>query len=228
MDARARARVAQVAALVGVSAIGIRSVITALVYTGSQGEPYSPLNHWVSELGQTSVSQAAWLFNLGLIVAGLCFAVFMALFAASTTGSLRYLWGSLGIVGGVSGALVGVFPMDHLQVHGWVALGFFFLGPSSVALASVDLLRRRDPRLPAWIGILGIAALVVLILFLVAMFTDPIMSQGAKLAAPADRPAFWLASTLEWAVVVGVLLWTLLAAVGWFRADRRAVRATAG
>lgn len=225
MDVRMRAHVAQAAALVGVATIAVGFLVTALVYTGSRGEAYSPLNHWVSELGQTSVSQAALLFNVGLFVAGLCFAVFMALFAASGTGRLRHVWGFLGIVGGVSGALVGVFPMDQLQVHGLVAMGFFLLGPSSVALASVDLLRQRDPRLPRWVGALGIAVVAVLVLFLVALFTDPIMQGGDALAAPDLRPAFWLASTLEWAVVVGVLLWTLLAAVSWIRADRRETRA---
>jgi hypothetical membrane protein len=225
MDARMRAHIAQAAALVGVAAIAVGSLVTALVYTGSRGEAYSPFNHWVSELGQTSVSQASLLFNVGLFVSGLCFAVFMALFAASGTGRPRHLWGFLGIVGGVSGALVGVFPMDQLQVHGLVAMGFFFLGPSSVALASLDLLRRHDPRLPRWVGVLGIAVVVVLVLFLVSLVTDPIMRGGDALAAPDQRPAFWLASTLEWAVVVGVLLWTFLAAVSWIRADRLGARA---
>jgi hypothetical membrane protein len=224
MDDRTRARIPQAAALVGVAAVTVASVVTALLYTGSQGEPYSPLNHWVSELGQVSVSQGALLFNVGLVVAGLCFAIFIAGLAASVPGRLRYAWAVLGVVGGISGALVGVFPMDQLEVHGLVAMGFFFLGPSSVALASVDLLRRHDPRLPTWVGILGIAAVVVLILFLVALYTDPIMQAGATLAAPDDRPAFWLASTLEWAVVVVVLFWTLLAALAWIRADRRAAR----
>ena len=53
------------------------SVVTALAYTGSKGQPYSPLNHWVSELGEVGVSELASVFNVGLIIGGLCFAVFM-------------------------------------------------------------------------------------------------------------------------------------------------------
>jgi hypothetical membrane protein len=228
MDERTRSRDAQAAAIVGVIALGVGSLVTALAYTGTGGERYSPLNHWVSELGQTSVSQAAPFFNICLIVGGTCFAAFMAILAMSIPGRLRYAWGAIGVVAGVSGALVGVFPMDQLTVHSIVALSFFVLGSLSVAIASIDLARRPDQRFPRWLAVIGAVVTVCFVLFMVALFTDPTSGRDV-LAAPDARPDVWVAAILEWSVVIGVLVWTLATALAWLRADRadRAARTVA-
>jgi hypothetical membrane protein len=219
VDERRRSLIAQVAAIVGVLALAVGSVATMLVYTGTHGERYSPLDHWVSELGQTSVSQTALLFNVCLVVGGTCFAVFMASLAMAFPGRLRYAWGTIGVVAGVSGALVGVFPMDQLTMHSIVALSFFVLGSLSVALASIDLARRPDPRFPRWLAVIGAAVTVCFVLFMVALFTDPTSGRDV-LAAPDARPDVWVAAILEWSVVIGVLVWTLATALTWLRADR--------
>jgi hypothetical membrane protein len=225
MDGRSRARIAQVAAIVGTLAITVTSIATALVYRGTAGEAYSPLNHWVSELGQRSVSRAATLFDLGLIVAGICFAIFVVGLVTAVPGRLRIAWGATGVVAGVAGALVGVFPMDDLAPHSVAALTFFVLGWLTVLLASVDLLRRRDPRFPRWLGVIAAIATAAFVLFMAALFTDPRMT-GDVLAAPEARPAVWPASILEWWVVVSVVGWTLATALTWMAADRRRAAAT--
>jgi hypothetical membrane protein len=221
MNGRTRARVAQVAAIVGVLALTVASVVTASVYTGAKGEPYSPLNHWVSELGQTSVSQAAAVFNVGLVVGGLCFAVFVVGLAASLRGRTRYAWGTTGLVAGVAGALVGAFPMDDIGPHSIAAMTFFVLGWLTVAVASIDLVRRPDPRFPRWLAVIGALATVCFVLFMAALFTDPLVREDA-LAAPGVRPDVWLAPILEWSVVVAIVAWTLATALAWVAADRRA------
>lgn len=227
MDGRRWARTAQVAAIVGTLAITGASLATAFVYTGTAGEPYSPLNHWVSELGQRSASQAAALFDLGLIVSGICFVIFVAGLVTAVPGRLRIAWGATGVVAGVAGAFVGVFPMDDLAPHSVAALTFFVLGWLTVLVASLDLVRQRDPRFPRWLA--GIAAIttVAFVLFMVALFTDPRMT-GDVLAAPEVRPAVWPASILEWAVVVSVVGWTLATALAWMLADRRAAATKEG
>jgi hypothetical membrane protein len=221
MEGRTVARVAQVSAIVGVLALTVASVVTAVVYTGTKGEPYSPVNHWVSELGQTSVSQAAAIFNVGLIVGGLCFAIFVAGLAASLRGRTRYAWGTTGLVAGVAGALVGVFPMDDIGPHSIAAMTFFVLGWLTVALASIDLVRRPDPRIPRWLAVIGALATVCFVLFMAALFTDPLVGEDA-LAAPGVRPDVWLAPILEWSVIVAIVAWTLATALAWIAADRRA------
>ncbi len=50
--------------------IVITSVVTAFNYKGKKGESYSPLNHFVSELGEVGVAAYAAVFNTGLIFSG--------------------------------------------------------------------------------------------------------------------------------------------------------------
>ncbi len=44
---------------------------SALGYEGTQGDAYSVLNHFTSKLGEIGVCYLRWVFNRGLIVAGL-------------------------------------------------------------------------------------------------------------------------------------------------------------
>ena len=57
-------RLAIWAGLIGASVIAVGSVVTASPTRGSKGESYSPLNHFVSELGELAVSRLAVVFNL--------------------------------------------------------------------------------------------------------------------------------------------------------------------
>jgi hypothetical membrane protein len=68
-------RLTYIAGFIGAAAITLGALITGLAYTGTAGERYSPLNHWVSELGEVGVSEQASVFNLGLIIGGLALAV---------------------------------------------------------------------------------------------------------------------------------------------------------
>jgi hypothetical protein len=49
----------------------VGSFIPGVGYRGKQGEAYSPLNHFISELGEAEVSRLAWAFDLGLILSGI-------------------------------------------------------------------------------------------------------------------------------------------------------------
>jgi hypothetical membrane protein len=210
------ARVARAGALTGALAITVGSVVAAIGYTGTESESYSPLNHWVSELGEIGVSQLAWAFNLGLVVGGLGFVVFMAGLAIDATDKLRWVYGPIGVVAGIAGALVGVFPMNNREVHGLVAFTFFNLGWIAVATASVPVAVGHDRRFPRWLAAAGAVAVVAFLAFLYGVRVDTAVAVSA-LGAPAERPAFWLSPTLEWAVIVAIIGWTVLAALSWRR-----------
>ena len=62
-----RARVGTSAGFLGVAVVSVASVIAGLAYTGSRGEAYSVLSHWISELGEPGVSRLATAFNSGVI-----------------------------------------------------------------------------------------------------------------------------------------------------------------
>jgi hypothetical membrane protein len=200
--------------VIGTSVIAIGSIITAVAYVGSKGEPYSPLNHWVSELGQTGVSELAGLFNICLIVGGVLFAIFMVGLVAVRTGWLRFLYGAIGVAAGIAGAFVGVYPMNNLDLHGIAALTFFNLGWIAVGLASIDFLRNRDPRFPWWLAVIGGVTVVAFLGFLAVL--APLLS-GDGLAAPDVRPDIWIVPILEWAVLIGILAWVFLTGLTWLR-----------
>ena len=204
--------VATSAAITGAVSIATGSLVTALAYTGSKGEGYSPINHWVSELGDPGQSALAPVFNAGLVVGGVAFAVFM----------LGFAWGVIGILAGLSGALVGVFPMNHLDVHRVVAAGFFNLGWIAVALASADIELRHDRRFHRLLTHVGALAVAAFVAFLVVVRVDGRLGQAVT--NDEIRPAVWLSTILEWAVVIGIMAWSFLAGVSWRRSAGRSMR----
>ncbi|CAN5752972.1 hypothetical protein BH23CHL7_BH23CHL7_09480 [soil metagenome] len=51
MRGAAWSRLPAAAGMAGAATIGAASLVTAFAYVGADGERYSPLNHWISELG---------------------------------------------------------------------------------------------------------------------------------------------------------------------------------
>lgn len=207
------------AGLLGSTVIAAGSVITAIGYSGKKDEAYSPFSHWVSELGETGVSPLAPVFNLGLVIGGICFVIFMIGLAATRTGWLRFVYGALGVIAGLAGTGVGIFPMNQLDMHALVALTFFNLGWIVVGIASVDFLRAKDPRFPMGLSIIGGLTVAAFIGFLVSLQTEGLVGEDA-LAPPEIRQDFWIVPTLEWALIIGILTWVFLTAWSWRRATR--------
>lgn len=209
-------RLAPLAGLAGSLVTVAASLAAAIAYRGSRGEPYSPLSHWVSELGEIGVSSLALLFNAGLMVGGLCFAVFMVGLAARRAGALGSALGLLGAVAGAAGVMVGIFPINTLTPHAIAAATFFNLAWLAVALASLDIARRPEAPLPRRLAVLGAFTFVAYVGFLVALAGEGILGVEA-LGPPAVRRAFWPVSSLEWLTLVGILGWVTVASLTWRR-----------
>ena len=208
-------RLAACAGIIGAGAIGIGSVVAAVAYRGADGEPYSPFNHFVSELGELAHSELARVFNTGLIVGGVCFAVFMSGFAASRPGSLRLLAGGIGVIAGIGGSFVGVFPMDFVRQHGLAAMTFFNLGWIAVGLASLDFVVRPDRRFPRPLAVLGLATVAAFIGFLREVRATK--TPDGALDGPVIRPNVWALPTLEWLTIMGIVGWVTLVGAAWLR-----------
>ena len=206
-------RIGPGAGMFGSVVLAFLSVVAALVYTGTQGEGFSPLNHWISELGEMSVSEMGFLFNVGIFVSGICLAIFMTTLGVTRRTRLAWLYVPVGILSGVGGAFVGVFPMDSGGPHIPAALTFFVLGWVAVALASFDIWRRPDPRFPGWLPWLGALTVLSFLAFL-SQYIPYLTYTGA---GSPDRAPFLLVVVLEWLVLVGIIGWVFVASVSWWR-----------
>lgn len=207
------ARVLNLAGLLGVAFIVAGMMISAFAYRGTHGEPYRLANHFVSELGETGVSNAAWAFNAGLIVGGISIIVFVIGLVMRLSGWFRSLFLSVGLITGICATLVGVFPMNHLRMHMWVANGFFYPGLVSMLLFSVYVLLNRSGELPRLLALPGLVAAASLFSFL---FLGGLLEAGVNGDAlpgfGADRPAVWVSAILEWIAIGAVLGWIAIVA----------------
>lgn len=208
-----------VAGIGGPALVGGCALVTALAYRGRSGEPYSALNHWISELGEQDVSQRAAVFNGGAVIGGMCLSALMASLAATRRGRLARAYGPIGAIGGVAGTLVGLFPMNRIIPHAITSISFFNLTALAIALASADFARRPDDRfgrVEAGFGVLSTAAFVA---FGIVAF-DAIRRQGlAALEAPVVRETVSPLTTLEWASLLSFMAWILATSASWTRAS---------
>ena len=211
-------RIATTAAILSTGTIVFGIAAAWAGYVGTAGEPYSPLNHWISELGQLGVSARASVFNLALVAGGMEFVMFMVGLAQTSPSRLRWVIGPVGAIAGIGGAFVGIFPMNHPTEHVVAASTFFNLGWIAVGLASITFVRFPDARFPRWLALMGAANVVAFVAFLVSLRVDEYSRDRMAATGPiADRPDVWIAPILEWAVLVGIMAWTLMAGLAWRR-----------
>jgi len=184
------------------------SVITALVYHGTKGELYSPFNHFISELGQRAVSQLAPLFNIGLMIGGVLFALFMLGLGRYIKKFYAYIAAGLGVITGIACSLVGVFPMNNMHIHVPVAMVFFRGGLFTILFFMLIFLFDTQKKISKWMVIPG----GITVLAFAAFLTIPKLlgyATGTSLSVPDVRPAFWLNPFLEWLVFVTVICWII-------------------
>jgi len=185
-------------------------VVVALTYTGRLGEPYSALNHFISELGQWGVSRNAWLFNAGLIVGGILFMPFCVGLGIHLETWAGWAAAAAGILAGGFCAAVGVFPMNHLGPHAFVAMWFFRCGLATTLLFGIAFLAQREARISRWGGLISLVAVAAFAAFLVLAPLSGV--SGNSPLDPSfylDRPRVWVLAASEWAVFAATILWFL-------------------
>jgi len=210
-----RARLANLAGMIGTSAIVLGMVISAIAYEGTLGQSYRIANHFVSELGEIGVSRLAWVFNGGLIVGGMCIVIFALGLVSRLNRWFRWIMGPVGMLTGTFGALVGVFPMNSLATHFFVANGFFYPGLVTMLLFSGYALVSRHREFPRWIAVPGFLAAGALcaFLFLGGTIESLVNSSGSPPGFGADRPNIWVSALFEWVAIGAVLVWIAVVAL---------------
>jgi hypothetical membrane protein len=189
---------------------------SAVCYRGRQGEKYSVLNHFISELGEVGVSTTAWAFNLSLIVGGILISPFVIGLGIKLGG----IFGWLGIIAGLTTTLgvaaVGIFPMNKLDLHIRAAQTYFRAGLVMVLLFGLAILFQPDGHkvIPPMANLISLLAFIAYASFL--LLVKPGRQEGENRKAdtlnPLDvpvRPRVWLFPLLEWGVFFATLVWLL-------------------
>ena len=199
--------------VLGLASVGIILVgmlATAAAYRGYAGEAYSPLNHFISELGEVAASRLAWLFNLSLVVGGVGLGTFLLLLAGRLTGRYRTAFIVVGLSAGASGTLVGVFPMDYHLTHRVVSDVFFLTGWLVAVIFSLWLWTGPGAGFTRWLLAPGLVVGTVFLTFIAVYSTYHPVDADARLV---DRPDVWMVPTLEWAALLTLLAWFVCVSV---------------
>jgi len=180
--------------------------IAVAFYVGKQNETYSFLNHFISELGEKGVSPLAYIFNGGLILGGACISFFMLGLAMHIGNSWGLILGAIGLVTGLSATLVGVFPMNQLEIHTAIANTFFY-GGLLVALGyTLYVVFSPEPRLPKITALTGGVTMLAFAAFV--WFLPAPLEDGQSIhEILKNRPEIWTLPILEWVVFLCVLVW---------------------
>ncbi|MBW7880682.1 MAG: DUF998 domain-containing protein [Anaerolineae bacterium] len=193
---------------VGTTVLVIATLVTALTYTGADGQRYSLLNHFVSELGHTQDSKLAAVFNAALVFGALMLGLHLVGVGLRFRSFFRYIVCVVGAVVGIAGALVGVFPMDvNTNMHRLVALGFFEGSLLLLIIFSLFVGLTRQCAYPRWMALLAIPMLAANLVFLNELRLDGIDALALALTL---REPFRLICASEWAVILAVLLWVVV------------------
>jgi hypothetical membrane protein len=194
------------------------SLITAFVYSGKIGEHYSFLNHFISELGEVGVSQWAVVFNISLLIGGLCITGFMLGTASLFNNIWGTIFGVMGLITGLSGSLVGIFPMNNLEPHIVVAMWFFRAGLVSSAFFSLYVLFSKQNLFSRWTSIPAASISVITFIFLYVL--EPVGTGENPLVLTVERPAFWPNALLEWGIFIAIMVWVLVSSYDLYRKEK--------
>jgi len=148
------------------------------------------------------------LFNIGLMIGGVLFALFMLGLGVYIKKFYAYIAAGLGVITGIACGLVGVFPMNNMRIHGPVALTFFRGGLITILFFTLIFLFDKQKKISKWMIIPG----GITVLAFTAFLTIPKMlgyATGTSLSVPDVRPTFWLNPFLEWLVFLTVICWVI-------------------
>jgi hypothetical membrane protein len=205
---------------------GIAGTITGLCfilgaqigYVGTEGEPFSIFNHYVSELGELGVSHLAWMFNLGMILSGLLFIPFMIGLGLYLKSILGKVAGAVGVFSSISIFFVGIYPMNFAMEHAISALSFFFSGMIMTALWAIATVLQKEAEIPKIFALGGVINVAVFALFLYG----PWEGYGSW----STRPEFSMVTTLEWGIYFAIIGYLLAMAVYVWNKERRTTIST--
>jgi hypothetical membrane protein len=200
-------------AILGIGIVIFASGVAALDYRGARGERYSPLNHFVSELGELAVSSRARLFNLGVILGGLLLLPFILSLAWKLDSWLGWLGMLAGVIAALALSAVGLFPMDNLERHTRAAMTFFRAGLVMVFFFGLAILFQPGDQIvvPKSANLLSLLAGISYASFLSLTRPKPADDSFESLDPnrEKERPRIWHLAIVEWILFFATVFWVL-------------------
>lgn len=162
------------------------ALFSALAYLAGAGlawtcfpGAYSPVNHWLSDLGSRALNpQGATFYNAGILLTALGLLAFFLSLGTLRAGARRVqtvmltLTQGFGALGCLCMALTACFPIDHADLHSLFSAGLY-IGLGTGFAFSVAALRYR-PGFPRALLGLGVLTTAVDLVTSVALNTIPI------------------------------------------------------
>lgn len=201
--------------LIGSGLLLVALLVPQIGFRNLEGVPYSPLNHFVSELGWHGISHLAMVFNLGLIMGGVFLALFMIGLGGQFTGILAKLTTVFGVISAIGGSLVGVFSVDSGLISHLVAATIFFVSAELALISATFMILFQDARVvPKFIAIFS----VLIFCIFTTVFTIDYPHEVFPYLDRANvriinRPAQWSLPIVEWAFVLSIVIFLSLASL---------------
>ncbi len=196
------------------SSIGLVFILTPqLFYEGSLGEPYSMFIFYISMLGEIGVSELAWMFNLGMILAGILFIPFMIGLGFYIDNIISKITMLIGIFSCVSIVFVGIYPMNYGYEHMISAMSFFLSGMVMTLFWALAILAQKEVRIHKGLSLGGFLNMALFMLFLYG----PWEQMGWV------TPEFSMHATLEWAIYFAIVGYLLVLSIYVWRREKRGV-----
>ena len=198
--------------LAGTGLILLAVLYPTLVYRGKLGEHYSLLNHFISELGEVGVSRAAWIFNTGLLLAGLLLLPYVVGLGIAFDSLLGWLGTAAGIIAVLGVAAVGVFPMNNIKHHTTAAITYFRAGLVMVFFFGLAIFFQPAGKavIPQAANLLSLLAFLAYGTFLALPLARKKKQESTNILDPEqepERPRIWALPTLEWLVFFSTIAW---------------------
>ena len=200
-----------IAGIAGVTLIVLCVLVSILGYQGRVNETYSILNHFISELGNPMFTPMAPVFNLGLIGSSILLSISSFGISKMFIGWPKYVVLALGLITGIFCGLVGVFPMDNLWPHLFVAMTFFHFALLLVFFSTAITLFSKKSILPKWTIFPGFLTAIIFAAFILS--PSDLVREWIKDPTHFVRPEIWLQCILEWACFFSIIAWILMVAI---------------
>ena len=187
-------------------------------FSGMKQERFSPLNHFISELGDNRFAKHHRIFNISMFAGGILFIPFVIGIASLGTSLVFYIIVLVvGLAATIGLSLVGVFPEEKERTHTAVAGVFFFCTSLLVLFFIISLLMQQLSMFPSWVVYPSIAALAVAVIFIIDTVQLPKWEMERTYRPwdwdPDPRPTFWLNPFLEWCAVLSLMAWFFIVIV---------------